>query len=57
MVPVAEREKIWAALNAGMPRDVLESMAEEIGLADVPEYGKKILEGKVRGRILVNVNK
>jgi acrylyl-CoA reductase (NADPH) len=56
MVPVAEREKIWAALNAGMPRDVLESMAEEIGLADVPEYGKKILDGKVRGRILVNVN-
>ena len=57
MVPVAEREKIWAALDAGMPRDVLESMAEEIGLADVPEYGTKILEGKVRGRILVNVNK
>jgi acrylyl-CoA reductase (NADPH) len=56
MVPVAERKKIWAALDAGMPRDVLESMAEEIGLADVPEYGKKILEGKVRGRILVNVN-
>ncbi|MEC7305206.1 MAG: acryloyl-CoA reductase [Pseudomonadota bacterium] len=56
MVPVAEREKIWAALDAGMPRDVLESMSEEIGLADVPEYGKKILEGKVRGRILVNVN-
>ena len=57
MVPVAEREKIWAALDSGMPRDVLESMAEEIGLADVPEYGRKILEGKVRGRILVNVNK
>jgi len=56
MVPVAERQKIWAALDAGMPRDVVESMAEEIGLADVPEYGKKILEGKVRGRILVNVN-
>ena len=56
MVPVAEREKIWAALNAGMPRDLLERMAKEIGLADVQEYGKKILEGKVRGRILVNVN-
>jgi NADPH-dependent curcumin reductase CurA len=36
---------------------VLESMAEEIGLANVPEYGKKILEGKVCGRILVNMNK
>ena len=39
-----------------MPRDVLESIAEEVGLADVPEYGKKVLEGNVRGRILVNVN-
>ena len=57
MVPVAERERIWAALDAGMPRDMLESMTEEIGLADVPEYGKKILEGKIRGRILVNLNK
>jgi acrylyl-CoA reductase (NADPH) len=40
-----------------MPRDVLESMAEEIGLADVPAYGRKILDGKVRGRILVDVNR
>ena len=57
MVPVAEREKIWAALDADMPRDVLEGMAEEIGLSDVPAYGKKILEGQVRGRILVDVNR
>ena len=56
MVPVPERERIWAALDADMPRDVLESMSQEIGLAEVPSYGKQILEGKVRGRILVNVN-
>jgi acrylyl-CoA reductase (NADPH) len=40
-----------------MPRDVLETMIEEIGLADVPDYGRKILDGQVRGRILVDVNR
>jgi len=57
MVPVAEREKIWAALDAEMPRDVLEGMVEEIGLSDVPAYGRQILDGQVRGRVLVDVNR
>ena len=57
MVPVAERAKIWDALDADMPRDVLEGMSEEIGLAEVPAYGKTILEGQVRGRIVVDVNR
>ncbi len=56
MVPVPERERIWAALDAEMPRDVLESMSREITLAEVPDYGRQILEGRVRGRILVNMN-
>ena len=56
MVPIPERERIWAALDAEMPRDVLESMSQEITLAEVPDYGRQILEGRVRGRILVNTN-
>ena len=56
-VPVAKRKEIWAALSAEMPRDVLESLTEEIGLADVIPYGQKILDGKVRGRIVVDVNR
>jgi len=56
MVPIPERERIWAALDAEMPRDVLESMSREITLAEVPDYGRQILEGRVRGRILVNMN-
>ena len=55
-VPVPRRNEIWQALAAEMPRDVLETMIEEIGLADVPDYGRKILDGQVRGRILVDVN-
>jgi acrylyl-CoA reductase (NADPH) len=56
-VPVPRRNEIWQALAAEMPRDVLETMIEEIGLADVPDYGRKILDGQVRGRILVDVNR
>ena len=56
MVPIPERERIWTALDAEMPRDVLESMSREITLAEVPDYGRQILEGRVRGRILVNMN-
>jgi len=56
MVRIPERERIWAALDAEMPRDVLESMSREITLAEVPDYGRQILEGRVRGRILVNMN-
>ena len=56
-VPVARRAEIWAALAAEMPRDVLAAMTEEIGLSEVPDFGSKILEGQVRGRILVDVNR
>ena len=56
-MPVLRRAEIWAALDAEMPRDVLAAMAEEIGLSEVPDFGSKILEGQVRGRILVDVNR
>ena len=56
-VPVPRRNEIWAALAAEMPRDVLAAMTEEIGLSEVPDFGSKILEGQVRGRILVDVNR
>ena len=56
-VPVPRRAEIWAALAEEMPRDVLAAMTEEIGLSEVLDFGSKILEGQVRGRILVDVNR
>jgi hypothetical protein len=32
-------------------------MVTEIGLAELPAYGKQILEGQIRGRVVVDVNK
>ena len=40
-----------------MPKDVLAGMSQEIGLDEVPDYGRRILDGQVRGRIVVNVNR
>jgi acrylyl-CoA reductase (NADPH) len=33
----------------------LEAMVETAGLADLPEIGRAILKGQVRGRIVVDV--
>ena len=56
-VPLPQRSEIWTALAKEMPKDVLAEMSQEIGLAEVPDYGRKILDGQVRGRIVVDVNR
>jgi acrylyl-CoA reductase (NADPH) len=42
-------------LDSGLDRDKLAAMTTEIGLADVIDAGRKIVDGKVRGRIVVKV--
>ena len=56
-VPLPQRSEIWTALAKEMPKDVLAEMSQEIGLAEVPDFGRKILDGQVRGRIIVDVNR
>ena len=41
-VPLAQRAEIWAALATEMPKDVLAEMSLEIGLGEVPDYGRRI---------------
>ena len=55
--PMDERTKIWQALATEMPKGPLVEMVTEIGLSELPSYGKQILEGQVRGRVVVDVNK
>ena len=55
--PMDERTKIWQALATEMPKGLLVEMVTEIGLSELPSYGKQILEGQIRGRVVVNVNK
>lgn len=54
-VPNAERRRIWQRLAETMPCEKLDSLTSEIGLERVPLYAPSILEGDVRGRIVVAI--
>lgn len=56
MVPRPRRMTAWERLESDLDTDLLASMTETIGLGDVPAAAADILEGKVRGRMVVDVN-
>jgi acrylyl-CoA reductase (NADPH) len=51
------REKAWHLLSRELEPGTLESMTTEIGLAEAIERAPDVLAGKVRGRIVVDVNR
>ncbi len=55
MCPQPIRREAWTRLASDLDRDKLQAMTAEIDLADGLEVGAKILEGRVRGRIVVKV--
>ena len=56
MQPYENRVKIWERLNKDFPKSFFESITEVISLSDLPRVGKEILEGKIKGRLVVDVN-
>jgi len=57
MAPKAPRLAAWARLARDLDPAVLEVIGHEIGLGEAVEAAKGLLEGKVRGRIIVDVNR
>jgi acrylyl-CoA reductase (NADPH) len=55
MRPLADRRAAWKRLEADLDRTKLSEMTEEIGLAEVVPAGQKIVDGRVRGRIVVKI--
>jgi acrylyl-CoA reductase (NADPH) len=55
MRPIADRQQAWRRLEGDLDRGKLASMTTEIGLADVFEAARNIVEGRVRGRIVVKI--
>jgi len=53
--PRADREEAWRRLQSGLDRAKLAEMTTEIGLADVIEAARQIVEGQVRGRLVVRI--
>ena len=56
MSPLGERQEAWRRLAEELPLDKLDAMISHASLDDLPELGRQILEGKLRGRIVVDVN-
>lgn len=56
MAPKARRLKAWSRLASDLDPSALEVIATEIKLADAIQASADLLAGKVRGRIVVNVN-
>jgi acrylyl-CoA reductase (NADPH) len=52
----ARREEAWARLASDLDLDTLATITTRVNLSDVPRIAAEILAGKVRGRVVVDVN-
>ena len=57
MAPIAAREQAWQRLATDLDKTRLESMINEVSLAEAMNIGGDVLAGKIRGRLLVDVNR
>ncbi len=55
MSPSQERKEAWGRLARDLPADKLEAMIVPAKLEELPALSKQILEGKVRGRVVVEI--
>ncbi len=56
MQPFENRQRAWQRVASDLPLDQLEGMVTPATLEDLPRLGSEILNGQVRGRIVVEVN-
>ena len=57
MAPMARREAAWENLAKTLNRERLAAITTEIGLAEAEAAASEILAGRVRGRLVVDVNR
>jgi acrylyl-CoA reductase (NADPH) len=55
MCPLPRRKEAWKRLETDLDRQKLAALTSEIGLAGVFDVAPKILQGQVRGRIVVKI--
>jgi len=56
MCPQARRERAWNALAQDVDRSRLEGLVREVPLGESFDVAREILAGKVRGRVVIDVN-
>ncbi len=55
MCPLPLRQEAWRRLETDLDPAIVETMTNEIGLDDVIDAAQSIIEGRVRGRIVVKI--
>jgi len=56
MQPFENRQRAWERVAKDLPMDKLDSMIHPATLNDLPDLGRAILKGQVKGRVVVDVN-
>jgi len=57
LVPRERRERAWALLAKEVPAATYDAVTETIGLAQAIERAPDVLAGRIRGRLVVDVNR
>ena len=57
LYPADKRGPAWSRLTSHLPVEKTDSICSEAHLEDLPRLGSEILAGKVRGRVIVDVNR
>ena len=57
MCPRPERLEAWQRLARDLDASKLEMLSSEIGLSEAITVAGELLEGKVRGRVLVDISR
>lgn len=55
MQPFENRQRAWQRIARDLPLEKLEAMVRPATLSDLPQLGKDILKGQVKGRVVVDV--
>ena len=54
--PMERRRVAWARLATGLSMDMLDRLTQTVRLDDVPALCEQMMEGKTRGRVVIDVN-
>ena len=57
MAPLAVRQEAWERLGRDLDSTKLDEITSEIGLSEAIATGASLLEGKVRGRVVVDISR
>jgi len=56
MAPMAKREAAWKRLASDLDASALEAISKTVPLSEAAAAGEDIISGKIRGRVVVDVN-